>query len=391
MARVFRHTYTKNGVRKPTKNWYIEYRDADGRKRRVPGYTDKAATLQKAAQLEREAERVKAGLIDRHAEDRKRPLTDHISEWKSSLLANGCTADYARKAASRLERTVTECGFIHWQDISASRVEACLAKFRHEENISIQTSNYYLRACKQFCHWMEMDGRAPHNPLKHLRGGNARTDRRHDRRAFTDDELQRLIDTTHGGPTRRHVPGTVRAMTYRLSAETGLRANEIRSLTVGSFRLEANPPTVTVGAAYSKHRREDVLPIRPRLATDLAEHFKGMEPTGSAFKMPKCRSDVVRVLRKDLEDAGIEYRNGAGRVLDFHAFRHTFITNLVRGGVHPRVAQSLARHSTITLTMDRYSHTVLGDLSAALEVLPDSSVTPPTETSQPATENPEAA
>ena len=39
----------------------------------------------------------------------------------------------------------------------------------------------------------------------------------------------------------------------------------------------------------------------------------------------------------------------------FHALRHTFITNLARSGVHPKTAQSLARHSTITLTMDRYS------------------------------------
>lgn len=31
--------------------------------------------------------------------------------------------------------------------------------------------------------------------------------------------------------------------------------------------------------------------------------------------------------------------------------------------MHPKIAQQLARHSTITLTMDRYSHTVMGDLA----------------------------
>ena len=56
---------------------------------------------------------------------------------------------------------------------------------------------------------------------------------------------------------------------------------------------------------------------------------------------------------------------------DFHSFRHTFISNLARGGVHPKLAQALARHSTITLTMDRYSHTVLGEQSDALAALPD--------------------
>jgi integrase len=46
----------------------------------------------------------------------------------------------------------------------------------------------------------------------------------------------------------------------------------------------------------------------------------------------------------------------AGQVFDFHALRHQFITNLARAGVAAQVAQTLARHSTITLTMDRYSH-----------------------------------
>lgn len=43
-----------------------------------------------------------------------------------------------------------------------------------------------------------------------------------------------------------------------------------------------------------------------------------------------------------------------GRVFDFHALRHQFMSNLVRGGEHPKEVQSLARHSTITLTMDLY-------------------------------------
>ncbi len=65
------------------------------------------------------------------------------------------------------------------------------------------------------------------------------------------------------------------------------------------------------------------------------------------------------------------YRDDAGRVADFHALRHTFITNLARGGVYPEVAQRLARHSTITLAMDRYPHTDMGELPSGLDALPD--------------------
>ncbi len=43
---------------------------------------------------------------------------------------------------------------------------------------------------------------------------------------------------------------------------------------------------------------------------------------------------------------------------------------LAAGGVLPKVAQQLMRHSTITLTMDRYTHSFVGDDRTALEALP---------------------
>ena len=65
----------------------------------------------------------------------------------------------------------------------------------------------------------------------------------------------------------------------------------------------------------------------------------------------------------------LEFETDDGRA-DFHSLRHTFITNLVSSGVHPKLAKELARHSTITLTMDRYSHVGLVDMNAALSSLP---------------------
>ena len=77
------------------------------------------------------------------------------------------------------------------------------------------------------------------------------------------------------------------------------------------------------------------------------------------------------MFREDAEAAGIAYRDDSDRVADFHALRHTFISNLAAGGVHPKTAQVLARHSTITLTMDRYTHSLHQDQLQALDVLPD--------------------
>jgi len=57
-------------------------------------------------------------------------------------------------------------------------------------------------------------------------------------------------------------------------------------------------------------------------------------------------------------------------VVDLHSLRHTYITMLVKGGVSAKVVQTLARHSTITLTMDRYAHLEVLDQRGALDVLP---------------------
>ena len=51
-------------------------------------------------------------------------------------------------------------------------------------------------------------------------------------------------------------------------------------------------------------------------------------------------------------------------------FSRTVLTMLTDSGVHPKVAQKLVRHSTNTLTMDRYAHARTADMNAAVENLP---------------------
>jgi len=67
-----------------------------------------------------------------------------------------------------------------------------------------------------------------------------------------------LLDITRQARLRWGMTGPARATAYLLAFNSGLRRNEIRTLTRARFALEADPPTVTVKAAYSKHRRTDV-------------------------------------------------------------------------------------------------------------------------------------
>lgn len=81
-------------------------------------------------------------------------------------------------------------------------------------------------------------------------------------------------------------------------------------------------------------------------------------------------SSSAKMMRADLAAAGIPHVNDAGLFADFRALRHTSITRLVQAGVHPKNAQVLARHSTITLTMDKYTHVSIRNTATALESVP---------------------
>ena len=64
------------------------------------------------------------------------------------------------------------------------------------------------------------------------------------------------------------------------------------------------------------------------------------------------------------------------------ANRHLFITSLERAGLSPKMAQTLARHSDVRLTLNIYTHVGLHDQTAAIASLPP----PPGGVDEPKTE-----
>ena len=400
--RIYRSAYKdRHGKHRQTAKWYVEFRDHNETSRRIPAFSSKSASLEMGRNLVKMVcyfkgtggqtdpsltrwlcdlpnkvrdKLISIGLVDPQRVAVSKPLPDHLYDFKKSLEAKECSIRHVELVTARTKRVIEGCGFRFFADISASKVMSYLHELRtdrkNKRGISAQTFNFYLQSIKQFCRWMIKDRRASESPVAHLEGLNVKTDRRRDRRALSVEELRKLLATTRSGPKRKNMTGPERAMLYRLAVETGLRAGELRSLTRSSFDLDGNPPTVTVAAAYSKRRREDTLPLRPELAKELQQFLAHVAPVTLVFKMPD-RKQTPEMFRADIEAAGIAYRDDAGRVSDFHSLRHTFITNLAAGGVHPKIAQALARHSTITLTMDRYTHSYHGEQTEALNVLPD--------------------
>src|SRR5438094_140072 len=243
-------------VKKKSSKWY-------GRVPRnpkpVPLSTNKVAAQQLLAELVKKAELGRAGIGDPFEDHRKRPLREHLADYRRELEARDNVPRYVALVVSRLEALLWGCGFRFTPDLPASRAMDWLAALRRKtqpraalpldqelfttrevarllgikpasvgaavrrnrleaqgngkarrfprstvealqdrfaRGASVQTTNDYLSALKSFGRWLVKDRRLGENPFAHLEGGNARVDRRHDRRELEIDELRRLLAAT---------------------------------------------------------------------------------------------------------------------------------------------------------------------------------------------------
>ena len=394
---------SKNGKTVDYDRWYIDFTDHLDRRQRWQGFANKKLTESvgrsivelvryKIAQQQPDPSLilwletipdtlrkrlVKAGILDTKRAAGAKSLLLHLKDFKTNLRDKGRTEKYIKLTASRIKSTIVGCKFRSWSDISPSGIENYLASLRENhlqgedivEGINAKTFNNYMGAIKQFCRWMVSDHRAAESPIAHLKkieAGKVKSEQRRNRRVLEISQLCHLLAVTMDQPTRFGLTGPHRAMSYRLAAESGLRANEIRSLTRDSFDLDNC--TVTIHGASAKNRKSATLPLKTDTVVVLEPFLKNKLPSALVFPLPTKTSNMIK---KDLEAAKIPYEDEAGRVFDFHALRHQTGTMLATAGVTPKVAQTLLRHSDINLTMGIYSHTLTGQESQAIESMPD--------------------
>ena len=378
--------------------FYITYQVRPRVRKTVKGCKDRAATEAFARKLEADAMLRREGIIDTRAEKLARseslPLEDHLADFENVMRARGVTPKHLAATLGSIRMISDACCFQRPVDLDPARVSAYVADLRRK-GAGAGTVNARLTAFKAFTRWLFRTERMRTDPIMQVAKLNARTDRRHVRRALGDGEILRLFQAAERGPAFGRLTGPDRALLYRLAVETGLRKGEIASLTPASFRLrDPEAATVTVAAAYSKHRRDDVVPLRADLANVMAAYAADKPSDARIFGLPDKLADMlkadlrrarawwIREVRDPAErrrrraSSFLASRDESGRIVDFHALRHTFITRLARSGVTPAVAKSLARHSTIMLTMDYYTHMLISDERAALDTLPSLSFAP---------------
>jgi integrase len=253
-----------------------------------------------------------------------------------------------------------------------------------------RTIHAHLSAIKGFTRWLVEGEKLPRDPLAAVKKPNPKVHRRRERRMLLPAEWPHLELVTASGPERYGMSGSERALLYQLAIQTGLRANELRSLAVSRVVVTAAQPYVQVKAGNTKNRKLAQQFIDTDLAKALRAHISRKTPTAKLFDLPH-ESNLARMLRADVGKARrlwlreclndleayvareqtdfLTDSNHDGQVLDFHSLRHTCGAWLSLAGAHPKTVQTVMRHSSINLTMDTYGHLLPGQHAEAVDKL----------------------
>jgi integrase len=396
-------------VQEEAEKWYAEWYEGRNKKKR-PLATDKGVAQKMLGDLVVDLEKGLAGMTDPYQKHRKTPLLDHVTAYLKTLqqaVKDAAMSEKHYAERKRLLKTVLVGlkGAAAKTDEERDKVlkgmtladitDVALSRFLKDLGTSPRTRDTYRGAVNTFCNWLasvEGERRLEHNPLRGVPVQKGKKVRK--RRALSPEQLQLVLNAARTRPleevmTIRHGPrkgqltanvgdkvkdrmlllGRERGLLYKTAILTALRRKELRQLRVRHLHLDAQPsPYLDLPGQYTKNGEPAKLLLVPALAMELKEWIAdmGKQEDDVVFVVPP---EVVKVYKRDLKAAGIPYKDGEGRVADFHALRKTTNTMLGLAGVRGRVRQLFMRHKNIHLTLETYDDATMYELDTAVKAL----------------------
>lgn len=292
------------------------------------GTSDRQAAEKVRTEKLRELQHERAGILPAKTirEAAQRQLADHLEEFLGDMRRRGKSEKYLANLEYRVGRLITDCNWHLAKDVTADAFQAWL---RGQVDLKDKTANDYLEAVRCFLNWLVKLGRAGSNPLFSVEKVKSKAGRSEEIRALSDDEIRRLLA----------VAGE-RKPVYLMAVHTGLRHGELGALKWCDLHLDAEMPFVRIRASTTKNGKSAEMRLHPELAQALRElKSAGVGDGEPVFeRMPR-----IERFRRDLIKAGVALTDAQGKKTVFHSLRHTFGTNLARGGVASRVAMALMR------------------------------------------------
>ncbi len=243
---------------------------------------------------------------------------------------------------------------------------------RSGEELSVNTLNYHMIALRAFLKYLsKLD--IPSLPAEKIELGKMVE---HQVIVMEDDELERLLNAPlqknpkfeARNPKRRQHDELIqrrdKAM-LELLFSTGLRVAELSSLQIDSINLKRDDFSIRGKGGKlrivflsdrAKSAIKQYLDLRADVSPYLFVRHDGAYANAPAGTLPR-NDDEKPLTSRSIERMVSRYSRLAGitKHITPHSLRHSFGTDLLRGGADIRAVQTLLGHSSITTTQ-MYTH-----------------------------------
>lgn len=240
-----------------------------------------------------------------------------------------------------------------------------------EKDLSSSTVNQALTILKTALAWAVDMGMIQKNPAAKI---SRKAKEKAEMKAWTPDEVARFLSAARHN---RYFTA------FHLALSTGMRIGEILGLhwedidlNEGMIQVRRILEETSQGSRIIERTKTEAGRRSIALTDESVEVLKRHRATQKEEMMVLgYRSDLVfmNLKGKPISSRGLRYHfDGCIKLAEvpkirFHDLRHTHATILLQQGVHPKIVQERLGHSSIQMTMDRYSHVTLSMQKEAVQ------------------------
>jgi integrase len=224
---------------------------------------------------------------------------------------------------------------IKYADIEALKLYLVRKPTQHEKQRSITDTNRHLQFLRAMLNYAVANGWLETNPFKLAGGAGSKLIERsaesHGERFPTFGEELALIQAC----TREGVRGNAHLRSILIvAADTGLRKNELLTLTISD--LDFNERVIRLRAINAKTNRKRGIPMTARVQSELQKLSAKKQDDDFVFDGVKDFKRSFGTLKRTAKIDG----------LNFHDFRHAFVSRSILAGVPPAIVLKASGHAS---------------------------------------------
>ncbi|MDZ7695066.1 MAG: site-specific integrase [Balneolaceae bacterium] len=340
------------------------------------------ATKKERQQAKKEAAQKAKQIIEEHHQQLEVPSPAPASSEKQvSHLATYLEQDYwpyvdancedstLSRYQDSLDNFIRLCGdhpLDHYQMLHVERFK----QQRVHEGVKKISVNVELRSIKAAFSWAYNYDIIDSFPFK---GNGFLFDAEAHKRAFTQQEIQRLFDETEGETIGYIV---------RLAYYTGMRIGEVSKVTWKLVHLDTDKPFIQLTKRISKTSARSVPLAKKAIdaVKDLQIILQKKKQQNPAFYQNRPESECYLVQKtrgcgqyalRSLRDMFRRAMNRAGlpKELTFHCLRHSFATHVLEKGGDLFKVSKIMGHSNTQVTQQFYDHTTALNFRDTVDLL----------------------